>query len=192
MYFYIGVRKCVSTFARPPAEHSNHERMNALAWRGEETEKVTPSARSTPLLGIPDLSPHGGDGLGCFLAISSVPESPESVSQRTWFALRKSRPAEAPNRGALREETPSCEGPRYLSPWQASESYSEVGYPFTLPRRLSTQDDSAFGIGRCKRVIEPCFHTIQSLGINEHLWIRYRCLVWTTKQTGSDSSSPCD
>lgn len=57
--------------------------------------------------------------------------------QAQMVARRESRPAKTPRRGALREETPSYEGPRYLSPQQAPSSMPGVGHPFTRPRRLS-------------------------------------------------------
>jgi len=122
------------------------------------------------------LSPHGGDGSGRFLATSSVPVSPESISARTWFARRESRPAEAQGRRALREEPPSCHGPRYLSPWQAgSFEASSRPSPHAAPPTLPP-DDSAFGTGLCELALA-------SMQTDEHLLFRHRRLVWTTKRT---------
>lgn len=126
--------------------------------RESEQEARRPREPLLPPLSPPEgrkrLSPHGGNGSKRFLAASSVPVSPDSVTASKWFARGESRPAEVCGRGALREEPPSYRRPRYLSPWQAgsleaSSRPSLHAAPPTLP-----PDDSAFGIWALQRIAQ--------------------------------------
>lgn len=104
-----------------------------------------------PPKGRKRLSPHGDDWLKRFLATSSVPVSPESITASKWFARGESRPAEVCDRGALREEPPSYRRPRYLSPWQAESLEASSRPPLHAAPPTLPPDDSAFGIWALQR-----------------------------------------
>jgi len=173
---------------RDPLTHTL-ARLHQKRARGEKTERAASSAPPAPREEERKrLSPHGDDWLKRFLATSSVPVSPESITASKWFARSESRPAEVCDRGALREEPPSYRRPRYLSPWQAESLEASSRPPLHAAPPTLPPDDSAFGTGLCERATAIKL----PLGVGEHLCCRYRRLVWTTKRAAPSRVLPCD
>lgn len=134
----------------PPSSPSCQPPTCVADRRGEARrprEPLLPPAR--PREGPFGLSPHGGNWSGRFLAVSSVPVSPESVSPGANGCATRVETGQdpaswsAPRRDALVRgtEVPFTAAGSKLDAWSRPSLHAT---PPTLP-----PDDSAFGTGRC-------------------------------------------